>query len=132
MSWADQTPLPNAPGIDRIQPKANNRLGAVLSSLYSFWIARQVSFDRNAQSGGGVRTDAYSLIFFDSTPTTCFENDFTSSPEELLTAALQYDAGGATDFTPALKRTQEVMISHWSDERYGFLLRTCTTFVQFS
>jgi hypothetical protein len=117
MSWADQTPLPNAPGIDRIKPKANNRLGAVFSSLHSFWIARQAEFDRNAQSGGGVRKDAYSLIFFDSAPTTCFENDLTSSPEELLTAVLQYDADGDTDFTLALRKTKEVMISHWSNER---------------
>ncbi|KAI9455148.1 hypothetical protein BJY52DRAFT_1427134 [Lactarius psammicola] len=117
MSNADQTPLPNAPGIDRIKPKADNRLGAVLSSLYSFWIARQATFDRNAPSGSGVRKDAYSLILFDSAPTNCIENNFTSSPDELLTAALQYDAGGGTNFTRALKRAQDVMTSHWSTER---------------
>ncbi|KAI9455078.1 hypothetical protein BJY52DRAFT_1122217 [Lactarius psammicola] len=117
MSNADQTPLPNAPGIDRIKPKANNRLGAVFSSLYSFWIARQAMFDRSAPSGSGVRKDAYSLILFDSAPTNCIEHNFTSSPDELLTAALQYDAGGCTDFTRALKRAQDVMTSHWSTER---------------
>ena len=117
MSKADQKPIPNAPGIDRIQSKANNRLGAVFSSLYSFWIARQATFDRNAQYGGGVRKDAYSLIFFDSAPINCIENDFTSSPYELLTAALQYDAGGGTDFGRALKRTRNVMTLHWSNER---------------
>ncbi|KAH8977864.1 hypothetical protein EDB86DRAFT_3157238 [Lactarius hatsudake] len=117
MSSTDQTPLPNAPGSDRITPKANNRLGAVFSSLYSFWIARQATFDRNAQSGGGARKDAYSLILFDSVPTNCIENDCTSSPDELLTAALQFDAGGGTNFTRALKRTQDVMSSHWSTER---------------
>ena len=118
MSNADQTPLSNAPGIDLIKPKANNRLGAVFSSLYSFWIARQATFDRNAQSGVGVKRDTYSLIFFDSEPTTCVENDFTSSPEELLTAVLGCDAGGGTNFTRALKKAHEVMISYWSDERY--------------
>jgi hypothetical protein len=132
MSKADQTPLPNAPGIYRIQPKANNRLGAVVSSLYSFWIARQATFDRHAQSGVGVRRDAYSLIFFDSAPENCIENDFTSSPDELLTAALQYDAGGGTDFRRALKRTRDVMTSHWSDERYELLPRKTSTSVQFT
>ncbi len=124
MSKADQTPLPNAPGTDHIKPRANNRLGAVFSSLYSFWIARQATFDRNATSGGGVRKDAYSLIFFDSEPTNCIENNFTSTPGELLTAALQYDTGGGTNFTRALKRTQDVMTLHWSSERYVLLLRT--------
>lgn len=118
MSWADQLPLPNAPGANRIKSRANNRLGAVFSSLYSFWIARQATFDRNARPGGRSRKDAYSLILFDSEPTACIENDFTSSPEELLTAALQHEAGGGTDFTRALKKAHEVMMSYWSDERY--------------
>ncbi|KAI9455080.1 hypothetical protein BJY52DRAFT_1151944 [Lactarius psammicola] len=117
MSWADRSPLPNAPGSHLIRSKANNRLGAVFSSLYSFWIARQATFDRNGQSGGGFRRDAYSLILFDSATTTCFENDFTSSPDELLSEVLKYEAGGDTDFTRALKGAQAVMTSHWSNER---------------
>ncbi|KAH9059747.1 hypothetical protein EDB87DRAFT_1562847, partial [Lactarius vividus] len=118
MFSADQTPLPNAPGIDRITPKANNRLGAVFSSLYSFWITRQAMFDRTAPSGGGARKGAYSLILFNSAPINYIENDFTSSPDDLLTAALQFDADGGTNFTRALKRAQDVMTSHWSSERY--------------
>ena len=118
MSWTDQPPLPNAPGANRIIPKTNNRLGAVFSSLCSFWIAHQATFDRNAQPGDRSRKDAYSLILFDSEPTTCIENDFTSSPEELLTTILDHGAGGGTDFTRALKKAHEVMISYWSDERY--------------
>ncbi|KAH9029438.1 hypothetical protein EDB85DRAFT_1967038 [Lactarius pseudohatsudake] len=117
MAWADQSPLPNAPGSNFIRSRANNRLGAVFSSLYSFWIARQATFDRVGQSGGGFRKDAYSLILFDSAPTTCFENDFTSFPEDLLREVLKYEAGGDTDFTSALKRTQDIMTSHWSNER---------------
>ncbi|KAH9029445.1 hypothetical protein EDB85DRAFT_1532093 [Lactarius pseudohatsudake] len=117
MAWADQIPLPNAPGFDLIKSKANNRLGAVFSSLYSFWIARQAAFNPIGQSGGGFRKDAYSLILFDSAPTICFENDFTSSPEDLLREVLNYQAGGDTDFTHALKRTQAVMTSYWSNER---------------
>jgi hypothetical protein len=123
MSSTDQIPRPNTPGTDRIKAKANNRLGAVFSSLYSFWIARQVMFDRNARSGGGVRKDTYSLIFFDSAPTSCIENNFTGSPDELLTAALQHNADGGTNFTRALKRAQDVMTSHWSTERYVLLTR---------
>jgi hypothetical protein len=123
MSWADRKPLPNAPGFSRIVEKANNRLGVVFSSLHSFWIARQDIFDNNPQPGGRPRRDAYSVILFDSEPTACIENDFTSSPEELLTAVLEHEAGGGTDFTRALKKTREVMISYWSNERYVRMYR---------
>ncbi|KAH9021917.1 hypothetical protein EDB84DRAFT_1274768 [Lactarius hengduanensis] len=116
MSWTDQKPLLNAPGSNLIGSRANNRLGAVFSSLYSFWIARQATFDRVGQSGGGFRKDAYSLILFDSAPTTCFENDFTSSPEDLLNEVVKYEAGGGTDFISALMRTQDIMTSHWSSD----------------
>jgi hypothetical protein len=117
MSWADQSPLPNAPGANRIIAKANNRLGAVFSSLHSFWIARQAAFDRNPRPIGRSRKDAYSVILFNSESTTCVENDFASSPAELLTAVLEHEASGGTDFTRALKKAHEVMISYWSNER---------------
>jgi hypothetical protein len=125
MSWADQSPLPNAPGANRIIAKANSRLGAVFSSLHSFWIARQAAFDRNPRPIGRSRKDAYSVILFNSEPTTCVENDFASSPEELLTAVLEHEASGGTDFTRALKKAHEVMISYWSNERY---VRASTTY----
>ncbi len=118
MCQQDRQPLPNSAGIERIVPTANDRLGAVLSALYSFWIARQAAVDRNTQVGGG-RRDAYSLIFFNHEPSTSIENDFTSSPDELLTSALQFEADGGTDFTSALESAQNVMTSQWSTERYG-------------
>ena len=119
MWWGDQSPLPNAPGTSRIIPKAKNRLGAVFSSLYSFWIARQAVFDRNPQPGGRSRKDAYSVILFNSEPTACVENNFTSSPEELLAAVLEHEASGGTDFTRAIKKAHGVMISYWNNERYA-------------
>jgi len=116
MCQQDRQPLANAAGTDRIMPTANDRLGSVFSALYSFWLARQAAIDRNAQIGG-VRRDAYSLIFFNHEPSTSIENDFTSSPDELLTAALRFEADGGTDFTRALGRTQSIMDAHWSTER---------------
>ena len=118
MGLRDQKPLPQSAGIDRILPKANNRLGAVLSALYSFWIARHATMDRDSPVGAR-RMDAYSLIFFNHKPSTSIENDFTSSPDQLLTAALDFGIDGSTDFTSALERTQELMISYWSKERCG-------------
>lgn len=116
MCQQDRQPLPNSAGIARIVPTANDRLGVVFAALYSFWIARQAAVDRNAPVGGG-RRDSYSLLFFNHEPSTSLENDFTSSPDELLTAALQFEADGGTDFTSALERAENVMTSHWSPER---------------
>lgn len=121
MCQQDRQPLPNSAGVDRITATANDRLGSVFSSLYSFWLARQAAIDRNARLGG-ARRDAYSLIFFNHEPATCIENDFASSPDELLTAALQYEADGGTDFTRALERAQHIMDSNWSAERYKNVL----------
>jgi len=121
MRGEDRKPLANSAGANRITPTANNRLGSVISALYSFWLARQAAIDRNAQIGG-VRRDAYSLIFFCHESSTCIENDFASSPDELLTAVLQYEPQLGTNFTRALERTQIIMDSHWSTERYGLIL----------
>jgi hypothetical protein len=117
MSLQDRQPLANSAGIHRITPTANDRLGSVFSALYSFWLARQAAIDLNAQPGA-ARRDAYSLIFFNHQPSISIQNDFTSSPDELLTAALEYHADGGTDFTSALKSTQYIMNSHWSIERF--------------
>jgi hypothetical protein len=116
MGEQDRQPRPNAAGIDRITPMANNRLGAVFSALYSFWLARQAAIDRSPQLGG-ARRDSYSLIFFNHKPSTSIEGDFASSPDELLTAALRYEAYGNTNFTRALNRTHSIMDAHWSTER---------------
>ncbi|KAF8491331.1 hypothetical protein F5888DRAFT_1736394, partial [Russula emetica] len=107
--------LPNAAGIDRITPTANDRLGCVLSALYSFWLARQAAINRNAQLGG-ARRDAYSLIFFNHEPSTSIENDFASSPDEL------FEADGGTDFIRALESAQNIMNAHWSTERTPVLI----------
>ena len=125
MGNTDRQPLPDSAGVDRIVRKANNRLGAVFSALYYFWIARQAAMDRNAPVGGG-RRDAYSLIFFNHEPSTSsIENDFTSSPDELLKAALDFGVYGGTDFIKALNKTQDLMTTHWSTERYRVFLGPC-------
>ncbi|KAI9460718.1 hypothetical protein F5148DRAFT_1377366 [Russula earlei] len=116
MCQQDRYPLPTSAGTDRIAPTANDRLGSVFSALYSFWLARQAAINRNARLGG-ARRDAYSLVFFNHEPSTSIENDFASSPDELLTTALQYEADGGTDFTRALESAQSIMDLHWSNER---------------
>ncbi|KAG1725515.1 hypothetical protein EDB19DRAFT_1643996 [Suillus lakei] len=113
MASSDRRPLPNTPASDRIVRRSNNRFGAVLSSLYSFWSARAIAI------GGqqAARRDSYSVILFDSSVTNAFVNDFVSSPDQLLDAVLRYDADGGTNFTAAVQRAQSVMEQHWSTER---------------
>ncbi|KAN0136073.1 hypothetical protein V8E53_005933 [Lactarius tabidus] len=116
MSQTDRRPPHDSARVDRIMQKANNRLGVVFSALYSFWVARQAALNSGSSLGAGTR-DAYSLIFFNHESSTPIENDSTSSPDELLTAALHYEADGGKNFTGALERTYNVMNSHWNMER---------------
>ena len=102
------------PGNNRTRHVPDNRLGAVCMALYSFWNARQAAVD----CVSGPRRDAYSLIFFNDRASTSIENDFASSPHELLGTALQFDPEGFSYFTCGLERAQMVMTSHWSAERY--------------
>ncbi|KAI9450271.1 hypothetical protein BJY52DRAFT_1227294 [Lactarius psammicola] len=121
MARNDRKPLPNAAGTSRITPIANNRLGAVISSLYSFWTARQAAVSQGAQLGGH-RRDAYSIIFFSRTPMTCVENDFTSSPDQLLTSCLRYRPFENENYTLAIEKAQAIMTSNWSTERAPVLI----------
>ncbi|KAH9171591.1 hypothetical protein EDB89DRAFT_1852099 [Lactarius sanguifluus] len=121
MGRADIQPLPNAAGTSRITLTVNNRFGAVISSLYSFWTARQAATIQNTQLGGH-RRDAYSVVFFNNDALTCVENDLKSSPDELLTSCLRYKARENDDYTLAIEKAQAIMISHWSTERAPVLI----------
>ena len=116
MSSSDRQPLANTPVSARISWSCNNRLGAVYSALYSFWAARHAA-TTVGQQAAPARRDAYSLILFDHTMTTCLSNDFTSSPDQLLDTVLAYRAGGGTNFTQALRTAQTVMERNFSTER---------------
>ena len=71
MTWSDRQPLPNSPATRRIVQLANNRFGAVLSSLYGFWTAREAAVRSGANAG--QRRDAYSIVLFDHTASVCIE-----------------------------------------------------------
>ena len=117
MGKSDRQPLPDAPATDRIREKANNRLGAVYSALYSFWSARHAAVT-SGQQASGARYDAYSIILFDKTTKNAVVNDFTSTPDQLLDIVLNDKASGGTDFTAALQAGQAIMTAKWSTERF--------------
>ena len=117
MSGRDRSPLPNTPVTNQIVARHNNRVGAVYSSLYAFWKARDSAV--NNGSGGAInRRDAYSVILFDQDVRTVIDNDFTSAPEALLAQVLPVGAGGGTNFTLALRSAQELMENNCSTERF--------------
>jgi hypothetical protein len=146
MATADRIPLVAWPAAERIRQRANNRLGAVYSALYSFWTARQAATTPRQQLGsrgllgsvysalhslrstnsttapadqqfGGGRRDAYSVILFNDYPKTVLTNDITSSPDLLLDMVLSEHASGGTDFGMALDAGRLVMLQSWSAER---------------
>lgn len=116
MGSRDRQPLPNVPATDLIRRHSDNRLGAVYSSLHSFWIARHSASTAGQQANPG-RRDSYSVILFHSNAANSITNDFTSTPDELLSAVLPFRAGGSTNFTAALEAAQNVMETNWSTER---------------
>ena len=117
MSENDRQPLANTPATARIVQRANNRLGAVYSALYSFWSARSVTVTVGLQATH-ARRDAYSVIFFNHTVSTAITNNFTSSPDQLLDTVLPYRSAGLTNFTMALQSAQTVMEQNFNTERY--------------
>lgn len=114
MGQPDRRPLPDTPGSERIRRYCDNRLGAVYSALYSFWVARNATVTATAQT---ARRDAYSVILFDAAASTLFANDFTRTPDQLLREIAKQRPGWGTDFEGALKTTEALMRQHWSTER---------------
>ena len=113
MSLGDSKPLSNTPATARISARANNRYGAVLSSLHSFWTARAAAI----ASSNAARRDAYSVVLFDHEFEIPLVNDFASTPDQLLDALLGFDTDGGTNFTLAIQQAQAIMEQTWSTER---------------
>ncbi|KAG8836422.1 hypothetical protein FRC18_011419 [Serendipita sp. 400] len=116
MSGSDRRPLEHSPATQRISRVACNRWGAVISSLYSFWTARDAAVRSSAASG--MRRDAYTVIPFESTASVMLSNDTARSPDELLGVLLtRPQASGGTNFDHALQITQDQMTQTWITER---------------
>jgi hypothetical protein len=121
MSLNDRRPLANALATDRIRKRADNRLGAVYSALYSFWSARQAAV-ASGQETIGARSDAYSVILFNATTDNVVVNDFTSSPDQLLDIVLNEPTKWGTNFAAAIQASHAVMVDNWSRERTPIMI----------
>ncbi|KAI0089047.1 hypothetical protein BDY19DRAFT_993280 [Irpex rosettiformis] len=112
MSHGDKRPLDGTPITATLRQRHNNRVGAVYSSLYSFWQARHAAI-----TAGAARRDSYSVILFDHELHRAVTNDFASTPDALINSLLQYGARGGTNFDLALQEAKRCMENHWSTER---------------
>lgn len=121
MGANDRRPLPGTPVTQRIASRANDRLGAVYSALYTFWAQRHGATNTGPANAAANRRDAYSVILFDHEVSLAVENDFQSTPDLLLNACLAYSARGGTDYTSALVTAQAIMERRWSTERSGWI-----------
>ena len=65
MTRTDRQPLQNTPMARRIVGRHNNRYGAVLSALWSFWYSREVATRHAARTG--AHQDTYSVVLFSAT-----------------------------------------------------------------
>ncbi|KAF8607201.1 hypothetical protein BDV93DRAFT_520086 [Ceratobasidium sp. AG-I] len=113
MAGQDKTPLPNTPISIRLRSSCNNRYGAVLSALHSFWISRE---------SANARQDAYSVITFNTTPVTQVSNDFASSTDQLIERLIPHRPRGGTNFSAALAHAQTLIRSNWSSDRAPVLV----------
>ena len=133
MTHTDRRPLQNTPMARRIMGRHNNRYGAVLSALWSFWQSREVATRNAARTG--ARQDTYSVVLFSSTAevmeirvvaywtTSHFlfqivaENDATSTAEQLVELLLDHTTTRGTHYDNALISAREIVERHTTFER---------------
>jgi hypothetical protein len=120
MDSSDKKPLSGTPVTRQIAARHNNRLGAVYSSLHSFWVSRMSAVTGGRSQQPNARRDAYSVLLFDHDAVNCLLNDFTSTPDQLLDMVLPYSARGGTNYNLAVSRAQDIVRQFWSTERQAF------------
>ncbi|KAH7105369.1 hypothetical protein BKA62DRAFT_386244 [Auriculariales sp. MPI-PUGE-AT-0066] len=115
MTSRDRGPVSGTPVYNSIRNVANNRLGAVYAALFGFWTARAAAV---AASGNNAqRRDSYSVVLFHHQAEIVLENDFNSTPTELLNVLLRKGADGGTNFNGALQAGHDLMEKHWHTDQ---------------
>lgn len=133
MTRTDRQPLQNTPMTRRIVGRHNNRYGAVLSALWSFWYSREVATRRAACTG--ARQDTYSVVLFSATAEVkgirvvaigivfdflfqiVVENNAASTAEQLVGLLLNHNVTQGTHYDNALTCAREIVERHTTSER---------------
>ncbi|CAE6509851.1 unnamed protein product [Rhizoctonia solani] len=118
MRCTDQGPLQNTPITAALKSSCNNRYGAVMSALYTFWKSREAPSNVSpSQATSPPRADAYSIITFSETMTCRVSNDFSSTPEQLIRRLLPQKASLGTNFESAIKGAYAIIEQNWDSTR---------------
>ncbi|ORY42725.1 hypothetical protein BCR33DRAFT_680193 [Rhizoclosmatium globosum] len=112
MSSSSAKPLEGTPVTASLMRTHPNCLGAAYSACFSFWTTREAVYSTK----NIPRQDAYSVVLFDTGCVVPVENDFNSSPTELLSVLQNYFDCGGTDFARAMREVQNLIDRHWSDD----------------
>ncbi|CUA71928.1 hypothetical protein RSOLAG22IIIB_09938 [Rhizoctonia solani] len=121
MRWGDITPQPT-PILARLKSEGcDNRYGAVVSALYSFWKTRE---GHQVNSSSLVREDHYSVVVFDEEAEARVSNDWRLTTNQLVDKLIpqQVVAGYGTNFEEAIKIAHEVIERSWSSQRAPILV----------
>ncbi|CAE6353050.1 unnamed protein product [Rhizoctonia solani] len=118
MKCADQGPLESTPITSKLKSSCNNRYGAVMSALYTFWKSRETPGSASASRNTRLqREDAYSIVTFSETATCNLSNDFSSTPEQLIRTLLPQKASYGTNFESAMEGASVIIEQNWDPKR---------------
>ncbi|KAL5634326.1 hypothetical protein ACGC1H_002410 [Rhizoctonia solani] len=121
MGRGDITPEPT-PIRDRlVSENCNDRYGAVVSALYTFWKSRE---GNQVRSSSVVRADHYSVVVFDNKAEARVDNDWRLTADQLVEKLIPQKSvdGWGTEFEEAIKVAHEVIESNWSSQRAPVLV----------
>ena len=103
--------------------RVDNRLGAVYSSVFGFWLARDAALRAEGRRAG--RRDSYTVVLHNLTSNTIIENDISSTPQQLLGVLLKHSAHLGNNFDGALRTAESLVEKHWRNDQYARRNRSC-------
>ncbi|EUC62868.1 von willebrand factor type A domain protein, partial [Rhizoctonia solani AG-3 Rhs1AP] len=117
----DITPQPTPIRARLASEECDNRYGAVVSALYSFWKSRE---GHQVTSSSVVREDHYSVVAFDDEAEARVENDWRLTTNQLVDKLIpqEHVSCGGTDFEKAIEVAHEVLERSWSSQRAPILV----------
>ncbi|KDN34398.1 hypothetical protein RSAG8_12515, partial [Rhizoctonia solani AG-8 WAC10335] len=121
MGSGDITPQPTPIHARLGSENCDNRYGAVVSALYSFWKSRE---GHQVRPSSVVREDHYSVVVFDNKAEARVENDWRLTTNQLVDKLIpqKYVHGCGTNFEEGIKVAHEVLEKNWSSQRAPILV----------
>ncbi|CAG8786447.1 15198_t:CDS:2, partial [Cetraspora pellucida] len=113
MATGDCKPRCDNSKISYLQSTHNNRLGAVYEAIYTFIETRKNSRKATTTGQMAVDLDTTSLILFDYTAITAFENRSLSNSDELLQKMIGFHPQGDNYYHEGIKKAAKVIETYY-------------------